>query len=137
MAARKAPAKKAPAKSPAKKATAPKQEGGFWDEYVEIGGNFIGAEEKQTLMDNGVPLAVQTVVRDEHNSYGDRYVAQVIVPNPETGADEERSISFPIGTVESRDRMLSQMAEYMERDDAKPVVIKLEKVGRSIIIRQA
>lgn len=109
----------------------------FWDEYKEIGGNFIKADEKDVLMENGIPLTVLEIADDQHNQYGPRYVAKVTVPNPETGEDEERAIAFPQGTVESRDRMLSQMMEYLERDDADEVSVKLEKVGRSILIRQA
>lgn len=109
----------------------------FWDDYKEIGGNFIGAAEKQVLIENGIPMTVTALVEDQANQYGPRWVAQVEVPNPETGEDEERAISFPIGTVESRDRMLNQMSEYLGREDADPVVIKLEKVGRSILLRQA
>ena len=110
----------------------------FWDEYEDLGGGkFIGADEKKVLMENGIALRVTAVAMDEHNQHGPRYVAQVIAPNPETGEDEERRLSFPLSGVESRDRMLSQMAEYLKREDAEPVEIKLEKVGRSIIIRQA
>lgn len=109
----------------------------FWDEYKEIGGNFIKADEKAVLMENGIPLKVLAVIEDQANQYGPRYVAQVEVANPETGEDEERAISFPIGTVESRDRMLSQLLTYLDGDDAEEVVVKLEKVGRSILLRQA
>lgn len=110
----------------------------FFDEYKEIGGNWVSADEKQVLMDNGIPFEIQDVVEDDHNQYGPRFVAHVLLPNPETGENEERVIGFPKGTVESRDRMLSQMQEYLERDgDKEPVMVKLEKVGRSIIIRNA
>lgn len=110
---------------------------GFWDEYKEIGGNFIKAEEKQVLMDNGVPMKVLALIEDQANQYGPRWVAQVEVPNPETGEDEERAISFPIGTVESRDRMLNQLNDYLGSEGAEDVFVKLEKVGRSILLRQA
>lgn len=110
---------------------------GFWDEYTEVSGNFIGADEKAVLMEQGIPLTVLGVIEDQHNQYGPRFVATVLAPNPETGDEEERLISFPIGTVESRDRMLAQMSEYLKRDDAEKVVVKLEKKGRSILLRQA
>jgi hypothetical protein len=65
-------------------------------------------------------------------------VLTVTLPNPETGDDEERLISFPIGSgVDSRDRMLAALKDYIEGDDAEEVKAKLEKVGRSYIIRQA
>lgn len=109
----------------------------FWDEYKEIGGNFIKAEEKAVIIENGIPLVVLGVVEDQHNQFGPRYVAQVEAPNPETGEDEERCVSFPIGTVESRDRMLSQMAEYIDANPGEQITVKLEKVGRAILVRQA
>lgn len=109
----------------------------FWDEYKEVGGNYIKADEKQVLIDNGIPLTVTAVVEDQHDSYGPRFVASVTVPDPATGEDEERAVSFPIGTVESRDKMLRQMADYLGREDAEAITVKLEKAGRSILIRQA
>ncbi len=110
---------------------------GFFDEYKEIGGNFVGAEEKQVLIDNGIPFEVLAVIMDEANKYGPRFVTKVMLPDPATGDEQERAISFPTGTVESRDRMLTQLAEYLDRPDADPVMVKLEKVGRSIIVRAA
>lgn len=106
---------------------------GFWDEYKEIGGNWINADEKQVIIDNGIPLVVKGVVEDEANKYGPRYVVQVATPD----SDDDRSIGFPIGTVDSRDRLLSQLADYLGRPDADEVVVKLEKEGRSILIRKA
>ena len=112
---------------------------GFWDEYREVGGNFIKAEEKAVLMEEGVPLKVVSVIDDEGNRFGPRYVVKVIVPDAETGdpEGEERAIGFPKGTVDSRDRMLSQLEGYLGREDADEVIVKLEKVGRSILIRKA
>jgi hypothetical protein len=114
----------------------------FFDEYVDIGGgSWVKGPEKQVLMDNGIPFQVTAVVDDDTNSYegqaSPRFVVVALIPDPETGSEEERKIGFPKGTVESRDRMLSQMAEYLEREDADAVIVKLEKVGRSILLRQA
>jgi hypothetical protein len=110
----------------------------FWDEYKEVGGNFIKAAEKKILMDEGVPFPITAVVEDQANKYGPRYVAKVVIPEGVDGVDAgERALAFPIGTVESRDRMLNQMTAYLDREDADDVVVKLEQVGQSIIIRQA
>ena len=109
----------------------------FFDEYKEIGGNFVSADEKQVLMDQGIPFQIIAVVDDDGNKYGARFVAKALVPDPESGDEEERAISFPKDTVESRDRMLSEMQKYLEREDAEPVMVKLEKVGRSILVRNA
>ena len=109
----------------------------FFDEYKEIGGNFVSAEEKKVLMDEGIPIQITEVVDDDANRFGARFVAKALVPDPASGDEEERAISFPKNTVESRDRMLFQMQEYLARDDSEPVMVKLEMVGRSIIIRSA
>lgn len=122
----------------------------FFDEYVDIsasGGSWIKADEKAVLMEQGIPFQITAIEDDDENRYGPRFVAFVLVPNPETGDEEERKLGFPkverdgegavIGGVESRDRMLVQMQEYLSRDNAEPVLVKLEKVGRAIIIRQA
>lgn len=112
---------------------------GFWDEYKQVGGNFIKAAEKQILMDEGVPFPITSIVEDTANKFGPRYVATVVIPEGLEGVTAgERALSFPIGTgVESRERMLAQMAEYLDRADADDVVVKLEKVGQSILIRPA
>lgn len=109
----------------------------FWDNYKEIGGNFVKAEEKQVLMEGGIPFQITGIALDEDNSYGPCFVATVLLPDPENGEEAERSIYFPKGTVESRDRMLKQMMEYLDGEDADAVMVKLEKAGRSILIRQA
>lgn len=109
----------------------------FWDEYKEVGGNFIGADEKQVLIENGIPLTILAVIEDQANKYGPRFVAKVLCPNPETGQEEERSISFPIGTVDSRDRMLAQMGAYLDANSDETVTVKLEKGGRAILLRKA
>lgn len=109
---------------------------GFWDEYTEPTGSWVKAPEKQVLIENGIPFTVVSLAEGEYQGEP-RYVMGVLVPNPETGEDEKRLFGFPIGTVDSRDRMLGQMAEYLKRDDAETVRAKLEKVGRSILIRQA
>lgn len=111
---------------------------GFFDEYKEVGGNYIGAAEKAILMEGGVPFPILSVAMDEGSKYGPRYAALAIIPEgvPDV-TPGERTITFPTGTVESRDRMLAQMMEYLDRPDADDVVVKLEKVGNSILIRKA
>lgn len=110
----------------------------FFDEYQEVGGSYIGADEKKAMMEAGIPFTVTAVLDDDDNKYGARYVMKCLVPNPESGDEEDRNISFPKESgVESRNRMLAQMQEYLARPEAEPVVCKLEQVGRSILIRQA
>lgn len=111
---------------------------GFFDEYDEgPSGRWIKAPEKNVLIENGIPIEITALKLDVHPQHGERYVATCLVPNPETGDSEEGLISFNTGTVESRDRMLKQMSEYMERDDAEPVHVKLTKQGRSILVKAA
>jgi hypothetical protein len=109
---------------------------GFWDEYTEPVGSWVKADEKAVIMDNGIPFKITAVTEGDYKGEP-RYVVEALVPNPESGEDEERLFGFPIGTVESRDRMLKQMGEYLGRDDAEPVVVKLEKAGQSHLIRPA
>lgn len=111
---------------------------GFFDTFQDIGGgSWVSSAEKAVLIEQGIPLTITAVIEDEKNKYGPRYVAKALVPNPETGDEEERQIGFPIGTVESRDRMLDAMQEYLQGADAEPVTVKLEKVGNSILVRKA
>jgi DNA-binding cell septation regulator SpoVG len=110
----------------------------FFDTFQDIGGGeWISSTEKQEIIDNGIVLTITKIVVDEANKYGPRYVAMVLMPNLETGDEEERQIWFPIETVQSRDRMLAAMKSYLESDDAEDVLVKLEKVGNSILVRQA
>lgn len=115
----------------------------FFDEYEDLsgGGEWMKAPEKEVLIQNGIPVEIKAVIDDATNTYQGapmpRYVAVALVPNPENGEGEERKIGFPQGTVESRDRMLAQMAEYLQREDAEPVIVKIARVGRSIVLQQA
>lgn len=122
----------------------------FFDEYVDIGGSggdWVSASEKAVLMEQGIPITITDVVDDDENRYGPRFAVFALVPDPESGEETERKLGFAKVTrdddgnvesgVESRDRMLIQMQAYLARDDAQPVQVKLEKVGRAILIRQA
>ena len=110
----------------------------FWDEYQDIGGgSWISAEEKQVMAENGIPFTVSAVVDDDENKYGPRFVVKGLVPDPETGEEEERQVGFPKDTVESRDRMLRALQGYLAGDDAEPVIVKIAKIGRSYVLQNA
>lgn len=109
---------------------------GFFDEYEEIGGNFVKGAEKETLAANGIPFQVQAVLDDDESQYGARYVLKALVPDPENGEETERSMAFAKASVDSRDRMLNAMQKFLE-DGGDPVTVKLEKAGRSWLLRQA
>jgi hypothetical protein len=110
-----------------------------FDKYDTGGGAYIGAAEKKAIAEAGIPFVITAVREEQENRFDQpRYVVSVTVPNPESGDDEERLLSFPIGSgVDSRDRMLDGLKAYLEGDAAEEVKAKLEKVGRSYIIRQA
>jgi hypothetical protein len=109
---------------------------GFWDTYEDLGGNYVKADELEVLMENGIPVTITGVSEEDHPKFGERYVLKLQVPDPESGDESDRLKSFPTGTVDSRDRMLSQMKTYFE-DGGEPVSAKFEKSGRAILVRQA
>lgn len=108
----------------------------FFDEYKDIGGGqYVGAEEKAVLIENGIPLQITDVVYQDESKYGERYVCRVLLPDEESGKyEDERLMSFSAGTVESRDRMLAALSEWLDDADNAPPWVKLEKVGRAVII---
>ncbi len=117
---------------------------GFFDEYVDEGGGslYIKAEEKTAIAQAGIPFVVTGVKDDEDNVYNGkkqpRFVVVLELPDPETGEPQERYLSFPKGTgVDSRDKMLAQLGEYLTRDDAEEVTLKLTKVGRAYVLKDA
>jgi hypothetical protein len=109
----------------------------FFDEFKDIGGGeYVGADEKQVLIDHGISFQMTDVVYQEESKFGERFVTRVALPDPETGETEERLLSFGVGTVESRDRMLRALAEWLDEADNEPPYVKLSKVGRAVIIEK-
>jgi hypothetical protein len=107
-----------------------------FDKYKGSGGNYIVAAEKQVLAENGIPFTI-TAIRVVHKFDQENFELSIEVPNPETGEQEERVFSFPIGTgAESRDSMLAGMQEYLA-EGGEPVTAKVEKIGRAFFISQA
>lgn len=112
----------------------------FFDNYKDLGGGgrFLSAADKQVLIENGVPFKITGLQFDEHNEHGPRFIAFVLVPDVESGEEEERKIGFPVGSgVGSRDSMLEAMKEYFDGKDSEPVVVKMEKPGRAIFLINA
>lgn len=108
-----------------------------WDKHESSGGNFITASEKKALAENGIPFTINAI-SIKHKFENEHYELAITVPNPEDGENEERTLSFPIGTgAESRDSMLAGMKEYLDGDGSEPVQAKLEKIGRGYYLRQA
>lgn len=115
---------------------------GFFDEHPQDtgGGVYVKADEKAQIAEGGIPFRVLTIFDDADNVFQGkaqpRFVLNIELPDAETGEPEERKLPFPKGTgVDSRDKMLAQMAAYLERDDAEEVYLKLEKVGRAFVLR--
>lgn len=107
---------------------------GFFDGYKEEGGlNYIGSEEKAVIIKEGLPLTFLRAWTGE-GQFGPKYTVVVEYDG------EERAVSFPAGKVESRDRMLDAMIEYVDVDeDAKPEdwelpVFKIAKVKQSQVL---
>lgn len=112
---------------------------GFWDDNEDLlasGGAYVGKDEKQDLMENGVVFPITGIIVEDSPKFGERYVATVVLPD-EDGSKSDRLISFPKGTVESRDRTLDRMRKWLEDPTNEPPLVKLEKVGRSILVRPA
>lgn len=107
---------------------------GFWDDYKEDTGSYIGADEKSKLIDAKAPLQVTSVRRElspfkaEDGSTRERFVVGVKVN------DEDRKLSFDTG-VESRDRLLSDIQQYAETQGGQLPAIYLEKAGRAILVK--
>lgn len=107
-----------------------------FDKYKSSGGKFIAADEKQVLAENGIPFTVKDI-KTVHKFERENYELTIDVPDPETGEDEERVLSFPIGTgADSRDATLAGMQEYLA-GGGDPVKCKVEKIGRAFFLSQA
>lgn len=99
---------------------------------------FLKGEEKQVMIDNGVPFKITGLAWDPHNEHGPRFIAFTLIPNPETGEEEERKVGFPVGSgVASRDAMLEAMKVYLDEEGNDPVIVKMEKPGRAIFLVNA
>jgi hypothetical protein len=114
---------------------------GFFDGYKDIGGGgeWLTPDEKDDLIEGGVPFAITGLTYDENagTQYGPRWVAFIEVPDYEDvndGEFDERKVGFPVGSgAKSRDAMMSAMSEYFDENDGEKVWIKLTRRGQAII----
>jgi hypothetical protein len=107
---------------------------GFFDTYVDDnpgGGTWISGDEKEKLVESGDPFDITAVSLDPGDKYGERFVLDVVLNT------EARKIGFQTGTVDSRDRMLSSMAEFLEENAGSQVRAKLTASGRSTLVTAA
>lgn len=107
---------------------------GFFDEYVDDspGSVYVTGDEKEALVKAGTVFSITGVTFDPEGGYddNDRYVLDITLE----GA--ERKLSFQAGSVDSRDRMLASMADFIERS-GEAVNVKLTQQGRSTLITAA
>lgn len=107
---------------------------GFFDEYVDDspGGVYVTGDEKDALIEAGTVFSITGVTFEPEGGYddNDRYVADIVLN------DAERKLSFQAGQVDSRDRMLASMQEFIART-GDAVSVKLTKQGRSQLITAA
>lgn len=102
----------------------------FKDEYKDTGGlNFVGKEEKAELIDSAEQFPIRQVFKGNSTEYGPKYNLIVELDG------EERCISFGAGSVESRDRMLDAMIDYLDENEGEEVPVYLERQKQSILIR--
>ena len=112
----------------------------FFDTYQDIGGGkYVDAKEKDALIENGVPFEITDVVYQSESKFGARFVCRVVLPDfeDENGEGEDRLMSFGANSVESRDRMLNALMEYLKDPEATPPSVRLEKAGRATLIVKA
>lgn len=108
-----------------------------FDKFQSSTGRFVSAPEKKALADNGIPFTI-LAMRQVHKFDNENYELTINMPDPETGENEERVLSFPIGSgAESRDAMLAAMAEHLDANAGEAIEAKLEKVGRGYYLRAA
>jgi len=106
---------------------------GFFDEYVPYDGPglYLGAAEKQVMIDNAAPFAV-TSISEAVGKFGDEFNVTIETPDPATaGGNVAKVISFKIGYA-GRDAKLRAMRLWLEEHYPENVVCKLAKVGRML-----
>lgn len=109
---------------------------GFFDTYEDDGpadgGQYISKSEKAELIENGTPVTISKVEFQPEKGYkgSDRFLLTVTVD----GSEDERFLSFGTGTVDSRDRMLTAMQEYLSANEGQTVTIVIEEAGAAQIL---
>ncbi len=103
----------------------------FSEVYQDTGGlRFVVEAEKEALIETGAEFPVLRVYRGE-GQWGPKYNLVTVLP----GEDEEKVMSFSAGSVDSRDRMLDRLIDFLEEEeDVEQVFFKLTRVKRSLIL---
>lgn len=97
---------------------------GFFDEYVDKGGNFLNEEPKQRIIRDKTPLLIRGVNFKAQAKFGPTYFCDVVVLN------EAKVLTFRKDSVPSRDRQLDAMIVWLrDENNALPVIV-LEQAGK-------
>lgn len=93
-------------------------------------GTYMRLKEKEELIANKTAFPVLALdIRD--SEWGERYVVTTRID------DEERLIAFPLGTVQSRDRLFDAMSKWLDDPTNDTPMIVIEQVGNSHIVKSA
>jgi len=103
---------------------------GFFDEFQEISGNWVGKEEKAAMVADETPFNIVSVQRIT-SRYGPRYVVKTRLD------DEDRLLGFGAESVESRDRFFDAVITYLEQHPDEEIEVKMRKSGQSILVVNA
>lgn len=104
---------------------------GFFDTYRdEGGGQFLSAEEKELLIDEGVAFPVTSVASSE-SEFGPRWVVGIELEG------EPRLVGFSRGKVFSRDRLLEALQGYLAEEGAEPPELRIVMNKRSQLLVSA
>ncbi len=104
---------------------------GFFDEYVDKGGNFLTEEPKQRIIKDKTPLLIRGIKFNATAKFGPTYFCDVVVLN------EAKVLTFRKESVPSRDRQLDAMIVWLRDESNELPVIILEQAGKKkpILIR--
>lgn len=105
----------------------------FWDTFEP--GPVGTYESARDLAKAETVMFVRGVTRVDEGKFGPKFVAEVVLQD-ETGTPIDRLVSFTIGRVGSRDRVLSAMATALS-EGSDPIKARLTLEGQSVIISQA
>ena len=106
------------------------------DKYRGSTGRFITKEEKNLLVQEGIPFQV-VGIRQVFKFDKENYELTILMPDPTTGEEEERVLTFPIGSgAESRDAQLAGLAAHFEEND-EPWTAKMYQQGRGYYLQNA
>ncbi len=104
---------------------------GFFDSYSDEGGGglFLSKDEKQILIDEGVPFDIVAIDIEDDKKFEQkkRYVLTIDLEG------ETRKLGFGRGSVFSRDRLLDAMIQHFA-DGGASVTTRIEMEGRAQIL---